>query len=102
MSGDTRPWDHRFPVPDPSPHLPNYHDEISVCSHGGPFSRPETLCQGGCGRAICGLCRYESTRRYVCMTCYYRIDAWREIERRLTVPDTQSGTNAIQTGTTEG
>lgn len=57
-------WDHRFPVPDPSPHLTLYHDEVTHCQHDGPYSGQVILCQGGCGCAICGHRHFPAARAH--------------------------------------
>ena len=54
------------------------YNPILPCQHTGPLAtysgHPVSLCQQ-CGNvAICDYCRYESKGRYVCQTCYYRVD----------------------------
>lgn len=73
------------PMP-PAELLPAYVDQVEACRHTGPHAGKPYPCQS-CGvNLICGHCTYESWHRYVCVTCYYRIDAWAFLARKQGKP----------------
>jgi len=72
------------PPPIPLDLMPRYTDEPEHCRHVGPHAGTPFACQGCGDRLICGYCTYHSHHRYVCIVCYYRVDAWRVIEERAT------------------